>query len=204
MRCIIEKCNNLAQIKFNKLQYSFHEMGRKQAATSARRIIIYYPSTTPRTKKSTPNRRAFTSPINRASLRASCQVAKTNVQMENETRRGFDCSIPPVDRYSRVFSKTNTRCCARLAVGRGKFNLTGAMREHGRTNKERTGHVRKRCFTRAAFRVQTIIKRVVCARVYIRCDRKIRASFLVNCLFESYNAIYDEFEFETGFANIHE
>lgn len=56
----------------------------------------------------------------------------------NGTRRGFDCSsLPaPVDRHSRVFSKTNTRWCARLAVGRGKFNLTGAMREHGRTNKE--------------------------------------------------------------------
>lgn len=35
---------------------------------------------------------------------------------------------------------------------------------------KRAGHVRKRCFTRAAFRVQTIIKRVVCgyARARLR------------------------------------
>lgn len=90
-------------------------------------------------KKSTPKsvRRHFTSPINRASLRPSCQVAKTNIQMETKRGVAFDCSPSspsPMDRwYSRVFSKTNTRW---LAVGRGKFNLTGAMREHGRTNKE--------------------------------------------------------------------
>lgn len=48
---------------------------------------------------------------------------------------------------------------------------------------KRAGHVRKRCFTRAAFRVQTIIKRVVLAvtrarhLMYIKCDRKVRGRF---------------------------
>lgn len=62
---------------------------------------------------------------------------------------------------------------------------------------KRTGHVRKRCFTRAAFRVQTIIKRVVCgyarARLHVyKVWSKSSGEFSRKLFIRKDNTIYDE------------
>lgn len=61
---------------------------------------------------------------------------------------------------------------------------------------KRAGHVRKRCFTRAAFRVQTIIKRVVCgyARARLRVYKvwsKSSGEFSRKLFIQKDNTIYE-------------